>query len=172
VFDRIGGFDESLVKNQDFEFNHRLIQSGGKIYLTPEIKSTYYARGNLRKLFKQYLYYGYYKFKVVKNEISAFKYRYQIPPLFITLLFLLLVGSIFYPKLGMLLGGILIFYFLFISLSSVMIALKEGIKYLPFLPLVFISLHFGFGFGFIASVMHFIFSKFQGLINTKLRISL
>jgi len=49
-FDRVGGFDEELVRNQDVEFNHRLIRRGGRVLLVPGIKSYYYARGSLRQL--------------------------------------------------------------------------------------------------------------------------
>ena len=50
IFKRIGGFDEELIRNQDDEFNFRLIQSGGKIWLDPSIKSFYTPRLSFLKL--------------------------------------------------------------------------------------------------------------------------
>jgi len=52
VFDRIGLYNEKLIRNQDIELNKRLRKSGGKIYLIPDIKIKYYARDTWRKLWK------------------------------------------------------------------------------------------------------------------------
>ena len=61
VFDRIGLFDEDLVRNQDDEFNLRLVRSGGRIWQSPRIRSWYRPRNSLRNLFRQYAQYGYWK---------------------------------------------------------------------------------------------------------------
>ena len=63
IFLKIGGMDEELIKNQDEEFNFRIIKSGYKIWLDPLIKSKYYSRSNFHKLMKQYFFYGLYKIK-------------------------------------------------------------------------------------------------------------
>ena len=44
VFNEIGGYDEELIRNQDDEFNMRLIQNKGTIWMDPNIQSTYYPR--------------------------------------------------------------------------------------------------------------------------------
>ena len=88
VFEAVGYFDESLVRNQDFEFNQRIVKFGYKILLTPEITSYYYARNSLPQLFKQYYFYGYWKEKVIRKNASSFKFRYQIPVIFIVVMFL------------------------------------------------------------------------------------
>jgi len=61
IFDKIGFFDEDLVRNQDDEFNLRLIKNGGKILLVPDIFSYRYARNSLGKLWRMYFQYGYFK---------------------------------------------------------------------------------------------------------------
>ena len=86
VFETVGYFDESLVRNQDFEFNQRIVKFGYKILLTPEITSYYYARNSLSQLFEQYFYYGYWKEKVIRKNASSFKFRYQIPVMFIVVM--------------------------------------------------------------------------------------
>src|ERR1041384_7834240 len=58
VFDRVGLFDEELVRNQDDEHNLRLARSGGKIYQSPRIRSWYQVRGSLPALFRQHMQYG------------------------------------------------------------------------------------------------------------------
>src|SRR3712207_9301585 len=54
VLDSIGYFDEELVRNQDDELNYRVVKAGHKILLSPKIRSVYYSRGSLSKLWKQY----------------------------------------------------------------------------------------------------------------------
>ena len=61
VFERVGFFDEELARNQDDEFNYRVVQGGFKIFLDPAIQSDYFVRGSISKLYKQYDQYGYWK---------------------------------------------------------------------------------------------------------------
>ena len=68
VFDKVGGFDEELVRNQDDEFNYRLRASGGKILLSPTINSRYYNRSTVRSLWRQYYQYGYWKVRVLQKH--------------------------------------------------------------------------------------------------------
>ena len=67
VFAKIGGYDEELVRNQDDEFNFRLIQDGGKIWLDPSIQSSYTPRNSFAGFFKQYFQYGFYKIRVMQK---------------------------------------------------------------------------------------------------------
>jgi glycosyltransferase involved in cell wall biosynthesis len=60
IVDKIGYFDEELVRNQDDEFNLRIILAGGKIWMSKAIQSTYFSRGSLQKLWKQYFQYGFW----------------------------------------------------------------------------------------------------------------
>lgn len=83
VFEKIGGFDEELVRNQDDEFNFRLTQSGGKIWLDPSIHSVYYARASLRKLWRQYYQYGFYKVRVIQKRQAISSWRQIVPGTFV-----------------------------------------------------------------------------------------
>jgi GT2 family glycosyltransferase len=95
VFDKIGLFDEDLVRNQDDEFNLRLIKNGGKILLVPDIISYYYARDSIYKLWKMYFQYGYFKPLVVKKVGGILAWRQIIPSSFISSLILALLLSFF-----------------------------------------------------------------------------
>ena len=61
VFQRIGLFDEELVRNQDDELNGRLVRAGGRIMLVPEVESRYYARGSFGQVARMFFQYGYFK---------------------------------------------------------------------------------------------------------------
>lgn len=162
VFDRIGFFDEDLIRNQDDEFNARLITNGGKILLAPDIISFYHARDSLLKIAKMYFQYGYFKPLVARKIRTIITRRQLIPPAFI---------------LSLITFGVLSFvhiFFLYIFLSillvhlsaniffSVSIAAKKGIKYLFALPSVFITMHLSYGFGYLKGIMDFILlGKYQ-----------
>ena len=61
LFDRIGMFDEELVRNQDDEFNGRIVREGGKIYLVPEVVIDYFARDTVGKVSQMFYQYGLFK---------------------------------------------------------------------------------------------------------------
>ena len=67
LFDRLGGFDPELLRNQDDEMNGRIIRAGGRILLLPDVMVDYFARPSLGKLARMYYQYGYYKPLVVRK---------------------------------------------------------------------------------------------------------
>tara|TARA_A100001011_G_scaffold400109_1_gene512394 strand:- start:1367 stop:2416 length:1050 start_codon:yes stop_codon:yes gene_type:complete len=166
VFEKIGGYDEELVRNQDDEFNFRLIQNGGKIWLDPSIKSFYYSRKSLLKLFKQYFQYGFYKIRVMQKRRDFSSWRHIIPLIFV---FSILIFLIF----GIALSVILPFYLfiLFYSVVNLFAVLFEMVKMVSknkieikpqfsfltfiFLPLVYFILHFSYGLGSFLGLIYF-----------------
>jgi cellulose synthase/poly-beta-1,6-N-acetylglucosamine synthase-like glycosyltransferase len=159
VFEKIGFFDEDLIRNQDDEFNLRLIKNGGKILLVPEIISYYYARDSLSKLSKMYFQYGYFKPLVALKIGAVLTWRQLIPALFIGSLILSGFISLFY--------GFFLWIFLFILSSyilaniffSLSIAMERGEKYFILLPIVFTTIHFSYGVGYLKGIWDFIVLK-------------
>jgi hypothetical protein len=162
IFYRIGYFDEELVRNQDFELNHRIVRTGGRILLAPQVHGYYVVRSSIPKLFKQYFDYGYWKTKVISKEVSAFRLRYQIPPIFIVTLAVTGLLGFFIPMMWSLFQGIVILYAGLVLFTSLRISLNNGLKYLPVLPFAFITLHFGFGLGLITSWIQRLIKKGNG----------
>ncbi len=68
VFQKVGRFDEQLVRNQDDELNYRLIQAGGRIYISPRIRHIYFVRERFLQLFKQYFQYGFWRIPVMRKH--------------------------------------------------------------------------------------------------------
>jgi succinoglycan biosynthesis protein ExoA len=89
AFRRAGLFDESLVRNQDDEFNLRLRGAGGKIVLDPSIWIYYTPRGSLRSVFRQYFQYGRWKAPVMRRHGQATSARSLAPGAFVTSLVVL-----------------------------------------------------------------------------------
>ena len=94
--ERVGGYDENLPANEDYELNLRLRRAGGAIWFDPAIRSVYYARPTLRKLARQYLRYGYWKGRMLARHPGSLRLRQSIPALFTLGLAGLLVLSPFF----------------------------------------------------------------------------
>jgi len=160
VFDKIGLFDEDLVRNQDDEFNLRLIKNGGKILLVPDIISYYYARDSIHKLWKMYFQYGYFKPLVAKKVGGVLTWRQIVPTSFIGSLSLVLLLSFFSKFFLWLFLFILGFYIAVnFSLSLIISMKKKDLKLLPFLITSFITLHFSYGFGYLKGIWDFVVFK-------------
>jgi cellulose synthase/poly-beta-1,6-N-acetylglucosamine synthase-like glycosyltransferase len=159
VFNRIGLFDEDLIRNQDDEFNMRLIKNGGKILLVPDIVSYYYARDSLSKLWKMYFQYGYFKPLVAKKIRAILTWRQLIPVFFVSFLIISGILSLIFKPFS------LVFFFMIISYLianigfTLLIAVGKGFKYLFTLPFIFATLHFSYGLGYLKGIWDFIFFK-------------
>lgn len=79
VFRRLGGFDEEMVRNQDDELSYRIVKMGGRVYFDPAIRSVYRPRESPRKLWRQYLQYGFYKVRVLQKHPSVMSLRHFVP---------------------------------------------------------------------------------------------
>ena len=76
-------FDETLLTNEDYEFNVRIRQSGGRVWMDPSISSIYYARSTLSELAKQYWRYGYWKAQMLRRYPKTLRWRQMLPPVFV-----------------------------------------------------------------------------------------
>jgi GT2 family glycosyltransferase len=90
IFDRVGLYNEHLVRNQDIELNLRLKNAGGKIILVPDIVSYYHARTTLTALAKNNFWNGYWVVYSMKFAKLPFSFRHLIPFAFV----LSLLGSL------------------------------------------------------------------------------
>jgi glycosyltransferase involved in cell wall biosynthesis len=155
VFHKIGLFDEELVRNQDDEFNYRLRKHGGKILLSPKIKSKYTVRSTLKALWKQYYQYGFWKVRVLQKHPKQMSVRQFIPPLFVSSLIISLLASLLLPYVW-LLFGLFFGYYLLVNLAvSGLTASRNGWHHLFRLPFVFPILHISYGLGFLVGLLKF-----------------
>jgi len=163
TLDRIGYFDEALVRNQDDELNLRLRRQGGKIWQSPRIISYYRPRGDLRSLFRQYCQYGFWKVAVIRKHHIPGSCRHLIPSLFVATLIILLAavvtggltGAGWLVRLsGALLGGLLLAYFSCSLYFSWHAARQGGMDLLPLLPKIFAIYHISYGLGFLTGMLY------------------
>ena len=157
IIERAGGYDEELVRNQDDEYNYRLRKLGAKLLLAADVRSKYYSRGTMKKLFKQYFQYGFWKVRVLQKHPRQMSLRQFIPPAFVASLF----GSIVFGLISGLgwwiLAGIIGCYLTVNLVASVRILLSNRPFQFQFilLPAVFASLHLSYGLGFLIGFVKF-----------------
>ncbi len=159
IIEKMGNFDEELVRNQDDEFNMRVIQAGGKIWMSKSIHSTYFSRGSLSKLWKQYFQYGFWRIRTLQKHKKPAAFRQLVPLIFVVSILLLGVSGIFWNTCLYLLGIELILYVLGLIVGSLDVGRKSGWQYAPVVPVVFIILHFAYGLGSIWGIVRFYILK-------------
>jgi succinoglycan biosynthesis protein ExoA len=155
IFDRIGNFNEELVRNQDDEFSYRLRKSGGKILLAPDVRVRYYSRSNFKSLWRQYYQYGFWKVRVLQLHPKQMSLRQFVPFGFIITIIILAFISLFSPFGRWALAAVLMLYVLANLLATVKSAARVEFTSLPFVSLSFAILHFSYGFGFLAGLFAF-----------------
>jgi glycosyltransferase involved in cell wall biosynthesis len=148
VFERVGRFDESLIINQDYEHNYRIRKAGGRIYLSPDIRSEYYGRQTLRGLWRQFFRYGEGKFAVLAKHPTSTRPRHLVAPAFVAALIGGAVVALFSRRIARLWRIILVSYGLANAASAIQAARRDGSDLLPRLPLIFACIHLAWGSGF------------------------
>jgi len=157
VFDRIGFFDTDLVRNQDDEFNGRIIKNGGSIYLIPDVVIDYFARDSVVKMAKMFFQYGFFKPLVNRKLGSPATVRQFFPFLFVS-------GLILGPLLGLFFNPVLLttifvvfLYLLFSFYFSLIESIRQKEKRLLFyLPYIFFCIHVSYGWGYLTGIVMFI----------------
>jgi glycosyltransferase involved in cell wall biosynthesis len=154
LIERLGFFDESLLTNEDYEFNARIRKAGGKIWLDPSIRSVYFARATLWQLMRQYWRYGFWKWRMLRRYPDTLRWRQALPPLFVLSLVGLILFSFFIPFARILLVTELLLYFSIMLLAGLYAALRHKKAYLIWgLPLGIFAMHLAWGSGFLWSIL-------------------
>jgi succinoglycan biosynthesis protein ExoA len=154
VFESIGCFDEEQVRNQDDEFNYRLREAGGRVLLSPAIRSQYFNRGTLRSLWRQYHEYGFWKIRVMQKHPRQMQWRQFVPAVFVLGLVILAAGSVFLAPARFLLLSVAILYMAAAIFAAFRVSSSRP-KLIPQVALVFGILHLSYGTGFLRGLIEF-----------------
>ena len=162
LIDKIGAFDETLLANEDYEFNTRVRESGGTVWLDPSIRSVYFSRSTLGKLAGQYWRYGFWKLKMLKRYPHTLRWRQALPPVFVLSLFILIVLSLFIEFARYVFAAQLFVYFLVVGLAGLKLAIEKRSGFLFVgLPLAVSTMHISWGAGFLWSSISSLFPADQ-----------
>ncbi len=148
VFDKVGNYDEELVRNQDDEFYFRIGVAGGKFFISPRIRYVYYVREKLSQLFRQYYQYSVWRIPVMLKHRQPTTLRQMVPSLFYLAMVIALVVGIFSRSWLIALGlpAIYITSLLAVGISTL---LTNGPTVSFYLPFAISTMHAGYAWGMI-----------------------
>ena len=157
LFDRIGYFNEELIRNQDDEFNGRIIKNGGKIYLLPHLVIDYYARDSVKKVYKMFYQYGLFKPLVNRKLGSPATVRQFFPLLFV-------LGLLLGPLTGFIskwflvaYGAVIVLYFALATYFSMKDS--RSMKQILLQNWVYFVVHFAYGWGYLNGIWKLVTNK-------------
>jgi glycosyltransferase involved in cell wall biosynthesis len=152
VFARIGLFDETFVRNQDDEFNFRLVRRGGKILLAPSLKIIYFVRDSLLQLGRQYYQYGYWKWRVFRKHGRVASLRQVTPSLFVLLVICAATSALFSNLGRIALVGVLALYLLSVGGEAARLTFCQRAPFFR-TALALGTLHFCYGSGLLKAIV-------------------
>jgi glycosyltransferase involved in cell wall biosynthesis len=155
VFERIGFFNETLVRNQDVEFNSRILHYGGKIFKTPKIVVRYYNQRTLRGLLRQAFQNGMWNVLTLIANPWSFKIRHFAPFGFVCWLLGFGLLSVFFPMLLWLLLAGLGAYAISGLWATLQIARSHGLLIACCVPSSMFLFHVAYGLGTFRGLYRF-----------------
>jgi len=162
VFEKYGLYDEQLIRNQDIELNKRIINQGGKIYLIPDVKCTYYARENFKDLAKNNYSNGFWNILTAyyTKRLNSLSLRHFIPLFFVLSLLMPILLSFYDTKLLYISLFSLSSYFALVIIMS--LKLKNQSNSFIYLVISFFVLHFSYGLGSLMGIFSVIMNYLKG----------
>jgi succinoglycan biosynthesis protein ExoA len=154
VFEKVGLFDESFDACEDVEFNHRVARAGLRCFLTPRVKVHYHPRASLAGLFGQLARYGRGRVRLLRKHPDTFSVACFVPGAF-------LLGLLLGPLLGLVSSWLLLVYTGVVGLYALAVTVaclgcaagRRDRALLPWLPLVFVTIHLGAGWGIVTELL-------------------
>lgn len=160
TIEKIGLYDERFPRSEDDELNFRFMESGQKIYITPEIKNVYYPRSSTAALFPQYYEYGLWKVAVIRKHKRPARLSHLVPVCFVLFLLLGGIASLFSPVAATFYSFILLLYLLLNVYYSFRNQYIQGFVNHLRLCWVHFILHLSYGCGFLCGLFKFAFVRF------------
>jgi succinoglycan biosynthesis protein ExoA len=153
LIDEVGAFDETLLANEDYEFNVRVRRAGKIVWLDPRIRSVYFARPDFGALARQYWRYGIWKWRMLRRYPDTLRWRQALPPVFVASVLFLLALSFWFPA-RFLLGMEVLAYAGILFAAGVVLAIKRKQPGLLFgFPISVATIHFSWGGGLLWSMI-------------------
>ena len=150
VFEKIGLFDEELLRSEDNDINARIRENGGKVYLANDITSIYYCRDSISGVLKQGIQNGNALFRTIRRNPKAMSLRHFVPFVFLMSLIILPLLSIGLPFVRWLLLAEIMIYGIIDCFFSMK---RENRQYASILIWLFPIFHICYGFGSLSGLI-------------------
>lgn len=159
VFEKWGPYDERLTRNQDNEMNYRIRKNGGKIFLSSDIKLSYYCRDSIKGISDMAMKNGMWNVITMKLCLGSMGLRHFIPLIFLLSLICLPIVSVFWHPIALLFVAELVLYSI---LDCVFSAKKaSGIKEFLLLIILFPIFHITYGAGSLKGLLKLFSKKYR-----------
>lgn len=157
-FRKVGGYDETFSHNEDAEYDHRITENGGQIYLDANIRIGYVPRGTVGRLYQQYFNYGRGRARTTLKHGKTLKFRQMLP---VVLVFALAASILagFYNYFLLLPASI---YALMITVVSLYMTFNKRTPCGLWTGIILASIHIGWGLGFLSQMLK---SKLAGSVD-------
>ncbi len=150
IFARLGGFNEAIPTNEDYEMDVRIRLAGGKIWLDPSIQVVYYPPTTFGGLMKQFFRYGYRKLPTIWKYPSTLRWRQLLPPLYVLSVLVAVLIAPLWKVAGYLALALILPYVAVLIGAGVVDAWRYGKGYyLWALPVAIATIHWAWGLGFL-----------------------
>jgi len=147
ALERVGGYDTHFARAQDWEMNHRIRETGGKVWFTPDLKVTYRPRSSLKALSRQYFHYGRWRRVVARHHEGTINLRYLAAPSMVVGTTAATVAGLVWPPAWVVPAG----YGLAIVAGGLGITRGESWRTRAVAPVVLGTMHWSWGIGFLTS---------------------
>lgn len=159
VFEKWGGYDERLTRNQDNEMNYRIRKNGGKIYLSDEIRFSYYCRDSIKGISDMAVKNGMWNIITMKLCPGAMGIRHFIPFAFLMSIIILPILSIFQPKMLYLFVAEMVLYFVLDAVFAFKATKK--FRYAVMVFILFPIFHLTYGFGSLKGLLKLLDKEYR-----------
>jgi glycosyltransferase involved in cell wall biosynthesis len=146
--DRVGGYDETFARAQDWEMNYRIRESGGLVWFSPTLSVSYRPRSTLGGLARQYFHYGRWRRHVMRSHVGSINLRYLAPP---TALLGVLAGLVLSTFLTLWALTLPVGYLALVLAGSVLVSRGVPGRARLAVPVVLVTMHMSWGAGFLTS---------------------
>lgn len=154
VFDQVGKFDETFDACEDYELNHRIDREGLRCFFTPAVRIRYFPRSSLQGLFRQLARYGRGRVRLLRKHPETFSFGGFIPAAWLAGLIMGPVFGLLWPPTWWIYGGVMATYATIVLATSVISAFRaREPRFLVLLPLVFLTVHAGSGWGVVGEFL-------------------
>jgi glycosyltransferase involved in cell wall biosynthesis len=162
AFERLGLFDQDLLRSQDSEFTFRVLRAGGRVLLVPGVVATYYARETLGKLWRMFIQYGYFKPLVARKVGAVMTARQLVPALFVATV---VPAALFAPWVGAARGLLFLALGAYVAADLIVAAIlarRRGVPVGLASSVVFPVVHLAYGVGYLLGTWDFLVRRRRG----------
>ena len=151
LWQMLGGYDETLLTNEDYDFNYRARLQGLRVILDRSEHCNYFARESVSKLSTQYRRYGKWKARMIRRHPRSIRIRHLVAPCFVVSIILLAAIGLWKTEAWFVLAAELVVYLVLATVFAMQATSKarETTSVLFVLPLIFLVTHLSWGASFL-----------------------